>query len=338
MKRNKVLIIGGGIAGLSAALELSKLGLESIIVEKEKNIGGYASQFACKANIKCVKCGACIVHEKIQSVINRENISIYTKSSLKDIKKVEEKKYNVVIEKNMDCDSEKAEISFSINAVVMAAGFIPFNPKDKPYGYQKFKDVITNLDLERILKSENILKRLSDNTLPEKIAFIQCVGSRDSTLNHLWCSKVCCPSALRMANLIKAHQNVDITFFYIDIQSFGKDFLNLYPELKKNMKMIRSIPSDVIEDENGKLKITYFDNTNKKSIDEFFDIIVLSIGITPNKDLNNIVDAIGLQINDFGFLNKSIFVTGSITGPMNISETIGSAGITALGIYNYLKV
>ncbi|MBF0224575.1 MAG: CoB--CoM heterodisulfide reductase iron-sulfur subunit A family protein [Desulfobacterales bacterium] len=336
---NKVLIIGGGIAGLSVALELSNLGTESIIIEKSHNIGGHAAQFACKAATKCVKCGACIVYEKIQSVLDGKGIIIHTDSHVKKITRVHANKYNVTIEQNNQSDNpQETEITLSVDAVVLSTGFKPFDPIDKPYGYRIFDDVITNLELERILKKESILKKPSNNELPKKIAFIQCVGSRDSTLNHLWCSKVCCPSALRMANLIKMRQKeVEISFFYIDVQSFGKDFLENYHELKQNIRMIRSIPGDVIKTDEGLLQITYFDNTNKQSADELFDIIILSIGITPNTDANKIADTLGMEISDLGFIKPSIFTAGSATGPMNIPETISNAGKTALNVYNYLK-
>ena len=90
------------------------------------------------------------------------------------------------------------------DALVFATGFKPFDPRDKPYGYGIFKNVVTNLDLEKMLRKTGRLERPSDGAAPARMAFIQCVGSRDAKLGHLWCSKVCCGSALRMARLLKA--------------------------------------------------------------------------------------------------------------------------------------
>ncbi|MBW2365724.1 MAG: hypothetical protein JRF25_11850, partial [Deltaproteobacteria bacterium] len=107
----------------------------------------------------------------------------------------------------IDLDAGETTLSAHANAVILATGFKPFNPVDKPYGYGKFKNVITNLDMERMLRRDGRAIKPSNGVEADRIAFIQCVGSRDAKLNHLWCSKVCCGSALRMAGLVKARQH-----------------------------------------------------------------------------------------------------------------------------------
>ncbi len=132
-------------------------------------------------------------------------------------------------ENAIDLNQDKATHSIGADAVVIAAGFQPFVPTSKPYGYGHFSNVITNLELERMLRQHSQALMPSDRTPARKIAFIQCVGSRDAKLNHLWCSKVCCGSASANGALDQSPRPAsDITWFYIDVQTFGKDFQSFY--------------------------------------------------------------------------------------------------------------
>ena len=247
----------------------------------------------------------------------------------------------------IDLDKKTSEHTIDADAVLIAIGFQPFDPKDKPYGYQRFKNVVTGLELERMLKQSGGVKKPSDNKLPQKIAFIQCVGSRDAKLNHLWCSKICCGSALRVARLVKERQpETSITFFYMDVQTLGKDFEQFYKDVQKKVHMIRAIPGDIYETDGQCLKVDYVDNHTHNTLEEVFDLVVLSIGITPCKDIETISGLLGtipdntgfFKIDDQGtnaFLN-GIFTAGTVRGPMNIPETIASAGSAAWKITKYL--
>jgi heterodisulfide reductase subunit A len=247
----------------------------------------------------------------------------------------------------IDLDKKASEHTTQADAVMIATGFQPFNPKNKPYGYARFKNVVTGLDLERMLKQTGGVKKPSDNALPERMAFIQCVGSRDSKLNHLWCSKICCASALRMARLIKErHPETGITFFYIDIQTFGKDFEQFYKDVQKEVQMIRAIPGDIYETERQFLKVNYVDNHTHNTLQEVFDLVVLSIGITPCQDIETISGLLGIEPDNTGFFKiddqgtnaflNGIFTAGTVQGPMSIPETIASAGSAAWKIAKYL--
>jgi heterodisulfide reductase subunit A len=199
-----------------------------------------------------------------------------------------------------------------------------------------------------MLKQVGRVKRPSDDTIPERIAFIQCVGSRDSKLNHLWCSKVCCGSAMRMARLIKdRHPEIDITVFYIDVQTFGKNFEQFYKDAQEELEMIRAIPGDIYEVEEQKLKINFLNNTTHETLEEIFDLVVLSIGITPGKDNGEIAELLHLKLADSGFIesgaeetsatNNGIFTAGSVHGAMSIPEAIASAGSAARQIVKHLR-
>lgn len=409
MKEKNVLVIGGGVAGLSAAVDLANLDINVELVEKSNFLGGHAIGYACKATRNtCVKCGACMVEERLQKAISHPNIKMLTGSQVQKISKnhrftasIRQEPLYIHSEKCTNCgvcldncpapgavlqgfsknnipfytinennclyfkdksctlcrdecpetaidlDKKASEHTTQADAVMIATGFQPFNPKNKPYGYARFKNVVTGLDLERMLKQTGGVKKPSDNAPPERMAFIQCVGSRDSKLNHLWCSKICCASALRMARLIKErHPETGITFFYIDIQTFGKDFEQFYKDVQKEVQMIRAIPGDIYETERQFLKVNYVDNQTHNTLEDVFDLVVLSVGITPGQDVQTILGLFGIEPDKTGFVKmddpepkvllNGIFAAGTVQGPMSISETIASAGSAAWKIAKYL--
>ena len=409
MKDKSVLVIGGGVAGLCASVELANLGVHVELVEKSNFLGGHAIGYPCKAiENTCVKCGACMVEEKLQSAVFHPNIKMLTRSQVQKISKnhrftasIQQEPLYIDSQKCTNCglcldrcpadgavfqgfsrnnipfyaiskekclylkdkscsicrdecpekavslEKKESEYSCEVDAVLLTSGFKPFNPIGKPYGYGVFKNVVTGLELERMIKRTGCVKKPSDNKTPGQIAFIQCVGSRDSKLNHLWCSKVCCGTALRMSRLIRErHPETEITFFYMDVQTFGKDFEPFYEETQKEIRMIRAIPGDIYETDGQHLKVNHIDNQTHKTAEEIFDLVVLSIGITPGEDIQTIFGLLGIEPDDTGFVKtddkqtsasvNGVFAAGTVQGPMSIADTIASAGSAAWKIRKYI--
>jgi heterodisulfide reductase subunit A2 len=410
MMVNNVLVIGGGVAGLSAASELAELDIDVEIVEKSDFPGGYAIQYACKATDQCVKCGACMVEEKLERVVHHPRIKVLSGARVQRVSKSDnfsvtllkkpvfidpEKCTNCGIcfekcpengavtkgfsknhspfyaisgekcrylkdqscttcqaacpEGAIDLSAGETTESTHANAVILATGFKPFNPVSKPYGYGKFKNVITNLEMERMLRTDGRALKPSKGVEAGSIAFIQCVGSRDAKLNHLWCSKVCCGSALRMAGLVKARRpETQITFFYMDVQTFGRDFNEFYAKIRKDVRLIRAIPGDIYPAADDRLRVTFLDNTSTEALQEEFDLVVLSVGMTPCQGLRETAEALKVRLAETGFVQeedeacshseKGVFMTGSVTGPMSIPESIASARKTAFEVAKYLGI
>ena len=405
----KVLVIGGGVAGLAAAYELALLNVGVELVEKADFLGGHGIQFACKAAGKCVTCGACVVEEKLEHVVQNPKIKVSLGTTLEHVTTsrpfsvrlhrrsayIDPQKctgcricfercpldgavargfsiHNVPLYainkekclyfKDKSCreceilcpegaiklDKKESTYTTVADAIIVAVGFHTFNPQNTPYGYNIFQNVITNLDLERMLRREGIVKRPSDHRAPQKIAFVQCVGSRDSSLNHLWCSKVCCGSALRMARRIKTRQpETEITFFYIDVQTFGRDFQNFYQGVQKDVRRVRAIPGEIFPAKQDRLRVNYYAAAVGKSLEEDFDMVVLSVGMEPAEDTKYLAGLFNLEIADSGFIRSTghkevpcpngIFSTGAVLGPMGIAETIAHAGSTAFETLTYLE-
>jgi heterodisulfide reductase subunit A len=397
------------VAGLSVALELAQFDILVEVIEKSDFAGGHAIRFACKATDQCVKCGACIVEEKLDQAVRNSRIRILTGSRIESISKTE--RYTIGLnqkpeyidaqkctacgvclhrcpqdgaiiqgvsrnhspffalnekeclyqadqscnrcqeicpEKAIVLDARAGQVACEADAIVLATGFSLFNPQNKPYGYGAFENVVTNMELEDILRREGQVIRPSDGQPAQKIAFIQCVGSRDAKLNHLWCSKICCGSALRMAGLINAKQpESEISFFYIDVQTFGRDFVPFYRRVQEEVRMVRAIPGDIFETPEGQLRVTYITGEAHETIEEIFDCVVLSVGLQPCKENLALAGQLNLKVGDSGFVipseidgeasNNGAFSAGTVGGPMSIAESIASAGETSLKILKYLE-
>jgi heterodisulfide reductase subunit A len=343
MRDRTVAVIGAGAAGLTAALELTRFGFHVDIIEKAAFAGGHAVRFACKATDRCVSCGACIVHQKLAEAAAEPGVRILTGSRIEKISKSQN--FEIQLTHKAE-DSDPTPLWLEADAVIWATGFSVFNPQNKPYGYGVFKNVITNLELEDMMRADGRATRPSDRRAARSLAFIQCVGSRDARLNHLWCSKFCCGSALRMANLIRAREpQTRVSFFYIDIQTFGRDFDAFYRQVQENVHMIRAIPGDIFQTEDGSLKVTFVNNDTHETVEERFDIVVLSAGMQPCKENSELAARLNLSAEGSGFVENAagdakglpgVFVAGAAGGPMTIAESIASAGSAVLKTIKYL--
>jgi heterodisulfide reductase subunit A len=344
----KVLILGGGIAGLTAALSLNRLGVSLELLEKTGALGGAARNFCCKATDTCRQCGACLVNDALRALMaaalaDAPLLRIRLESELTEINR-EAKEFLYSYRGPEGAGEGRAE------ALLLATGFTPFRAEDKPqYGYGRLPNVLTGLDLEKQLKETGKVLRPSDRRPPQSIAFIQCVGSRDLSLKHPFCSQVCCGYALRMANLIRHRTpEIAVTIFYMDIQNFGKDFSRFLEEARQRMRFIRAIPGDIQGGENDRLRLTYQQDDGLPSQTEIFDLVVLSIGLMPGADLVGLSQKMNLPLNGDGFLTGSgtrlslspaegIFFAGAVSGPKSIARSISQAQQASEELVRFLK-
>jgi heterodisulfide reductase subunit A len=398
-----VMVIGGGIAGIATALTLSGLGITVDLVEKDYFFGGHAVRFACKATDQCVKCGACMVEEKLSQAVKNPSIRLLSGCRLEEINRDQrfradlsrkpsyidagkctacglcyrecpegavrrgysastqpffaidedrclyfrdqscEKCREICPEKAISLEAETEALSCEADAIVMATGFDAFKPVSKPYGYGSFKNVVTSLEMEEILRENGAPVSPRDGKPVRKMAFIQCVGSRDASLGHLWCSRICCGTSLRMARMLKHRDpELDITFFYIDIQTFGRDFDEVHRAVQEEMRLVRAIPGDIYENDQGDLKVTYQDSASGESIKEDFDLVVLSVGLMPAEGTQQVAGLLKLQTadweNPFGaaVIPEGVFMAGTVAGPMGIADSVADAGRAALEVSGYL--
>jgi len=237
-------------------------------------------------------------------------------------------------------------IQFKVGSIILSPGFDEYDAsKLIPYGYGRFKNVITSIQFERILSAsgpfQGNLLRPSDQKHPKKVAWIQCAGSRDMTGRdgNEYCSSVCCMYAIKEAVIAKEHlPEIEPTIFYMDIRAHGKDF-EIYYERAKNeygVRFIRSMVSRIAEKPRTKnLIISYIDSEGKLKEEEF-DLVVLSVGLTPSRGAKELASKLGLELDCYGFCKTKefspletskpgIYVCGAFQGPKDIPETVAQA-------------
>jgi heterodisulfide reductase subunit A len=247
-------------------------------------------------------------------------------------------------------DDEPQETALNVGAVVLATGSEAFDPRIyDTFGYRNSDNIVTSLEFERILSASGPygghLLRPSDKTEPQKIAWLQCVGSRDTHFGARgYCSGVCCTYAVKEAILAKEHskQALDAAIFYIDIRTFGKDFEQYYNRAKDDLgvRFVKSRISHVEPmDADGRHAIGYVDESGK-SVRERFDIVVLSVGLGVTDRAAGLAQKLDLELNHYNFVKTSglnpartsrpgIYVCGTVQAPKDIPSSVIEASAAA---------
>jgi heterodisulfide reductase subunit A len=254
----------------------------------------------------------------------------------------------------IDYELKDKKINLKVGAVILAIGFDEFEPSPLTnLGYDKYLNVITSIEFERTLSASGphsgLILRPSDGIIPKKIAFLQCVGSRDKRINAEYCSSVCCMYTTKEAVIAKEHVNfIEPTIFTMDIRAYGKDF-DKYIERAKHehgIRYIRRRISSISEIPDSKdLKIRY-ETDDGKVIEEIFNLVVLAVGAQPNKSSMELAQKLNIELNEYGFCKTAsfnpvetskpgIYVCGMFASPKDIPETVIEASAAA-GCVNVL--
>ncbi|MFQ6065227.1 MAG: FAD-dependent oxidoreductase, partial [Candidatus Bathyarchaeia archaeon] len=422
-KVGSVLVVGGGIGGIQAALDLAESGFKVYVVDSSSAIGGVMAQL--DKTFPTNDCSMCILSPKLVECGRHLNVEVLTCSEVTGISgdvgnfdvKVRQRPRYVDIEKCTGCglcakfcpvdaidtfnkglseraaihinypqavplvymiDREKCvgcglcknvcladavdysdqekEVKLKVGAVILAPGVSEFNAKLKSeYGYGRFPNVVTSIEFERILSASGPfmgrVQRPSDGDIPRKIAFIQCVGSRDVACGNGYCSSVCCMYSTKEAVIAREHMSqIEPTIFYIDLRAYGKDF-DKYIERAKNEYGVRFVRCRVSEIEEmpktQNLNIRY-ETEDGELHDEEFDLVVLSVGFTPSEDVKKLAKNLGVELNEHGFTKTQpfhpletsrpgVFVCGMFSSPKDIPETVTQASAAAASVGELLS-
>ncbi len=413
-----VLVVGAGITGIQAALDIADAGYKVYLVEKEPSIGGHMAQL--DKTFPTLDCSSCILTPKMSLVGQHPNIELLTYSEVREVDgyvgnfkvKVERKPRYVIEDKCTACadclevcpvnvpdefnaglgwrkaiyisfaqavpnayvidtehclgmtpiacgkckDACEAEaidyemkpeiLELDVGAIIVATGFELFDAMQQlEYGYGKYPDVMTNLEMERMLSAagptEGKILRPSTMKKPKHIAYIQCVGSRNERYNA-YCSRVCCMAALKQARQIREkYPEINVTIFYIDMRAFGKGYEEFYETTAREhaVTFVRGRVSEVRESfETDKIVIRAEDTFLGQPVEAEVDIVVLSCGIEAPKDLSEFARILGLQRSADGFLLEAhpklrpvetntdgIFIAGAVQGPKDIPDSVAQA-------------
>jgi heterodisulfide reductase subunit A-like polyferredoxin len=249
-----------------------------------------------------------------------------------------------------------------VGAIILANGADKFDPRFKyEFGYGRYPNVITSIQFERILAAsgpfQGHLQRPGDGRVPTRIAWLQCVGSRDLEAGNSYCSSVCCMYAMKEAVIAKEHmRQTQPTIFYMDIRAHGKDFDRYYERAKKEheVRFVRARVAKVEEKpESGNLLVYYSDaegNGRGSGVvkSEEFDLVVLSVGFSPPRDAAVLADKLGIRLDRHRFFQTArfcpiettrpgVFVCGAAQSPKDIPETVMQASAAASGAAEILR-
>lgn len=245
-------------------------------------------------------------------------------------------------------DQAAKVLEFDVGAVVLTPGFDAFDATRRgEFGFGYAQNVVTNVQFERILSASGPTRghivRPSDGKTPKRLAFIQCVGSRDTGCGNGYCSSVCCMAATKEAIIAKEHEpDLDITIFFLDLRAFGKDFDRYYERAKneQHIRYMRSFISRAHEMPDTKNLLLRYFGPNLKPVEEEFEMVVLSLGLEPSVALRTQAKVIGIELNEWGFAKTAelrpldtsrpgVFVGGAFQEPKDIPDTVMQASAAA---------
>ncbi len=413
------LVVGGGIAGLQAALDLADQDFKVAVVEKDASIGG--KMIRLSKVFPTLDCSSCITTPKMAAAAHHDNITIFTYCDLKSLERegqiltafITQRPRYVDSEKCIGCrqceyhcpvyvaDKEEGGFSarkaayipfsnaipqialidvencmlcgkcekvcptqavdyfqepedFTIRAktAILATGFelTPVENKQQ-YGYGEIPNVITSLQMERLLAPHgpyNRVLRPSDGMEPDSIAFVQCAGSRDKSMGISYCSRVCCMYAIKEAMLLSGSLPLaDIIIYYMDIRAFGKGYEQFYQNAKAmGIEFVKGKVATIDAGENGSVMLRYEDQNGEGVTSANHDMVVLSLGMIPgwnpegtcpvstaaDRFIQTIRPKIAPTLTDM----EGVFVAGAAAGPKDIVDTITEAGAAAMEAAKYM--
>lgn len=419
-----VLIIGGGVAGIEAALNLAEAGFPVTMVERESTIGGKMALM--NEVFPTNDCSICVLAPKMTEVQNHPNITLYTYSEVTDISgsvgkfhvKVKRKPRFVLEDKCKGCvdlcagvcpvemenpmnygvgktraiympipqavpqvvlidpdhcvgcglcqqacpaeavdyEQKPEEIEFEAGAVIVSTGYQLFDAsRKKEYGFGKYPDVITNMQLERMLNSAGPTGGRvivpSTGKPPKSVAFIQCVGSRDKTVGNEHCSRVCCMAALKNSQMIKErYPDTDVTIHYIDIRAAGEMYEEYYARTQgMGVDFIRGKVAEIYAGEDGRPVVRYENTLESRVEEEAHDLVVLSTGYEPAKAAEGIGRMLNLARRPDRFFASAhpkmrpvdapvsgVFLAGCASGPKEIQVSIAQGSACASKVMQLL--
>ncbi len=345
--KNKAIVIGGGVAGMQASLDLANNGVHTYLIERESELGGRAYKLSrtymtheCKADGCCMDyCRECIFTPKFGELFLNENLEIMLETQVENISG---KPGNF----HVDLSSNGGKMSLDVDAIIVTTGSTTFNAdKILEYGHDKYEDVMTFLELEKmivLLRTQgNILKRPSDGNIPKVVNFILCVGSRDSNKGNQHCSMVCCTYAIGQAKELKTkYPDIEVYVHYMDLRAAYRGFEEFYKDAQeKGVRFLRGRVAEV-QKTNGELLLKLENLDSDELMEIQSDLVVLVVGQKPHKGCKDIAKMLGLELQSNGFIadngSKGIAVAGCALGPKGIRYSVEDAKRAAIEVMDFL--
>lgn len=339
MSQNPIVIIGGGPAGLAAAKGLMDLGLSSVVVEKQAVLGGTPVHAQYAALTPDMRSAPEAMKEMVDAVSGNSLVDIRTETVVSGCS-------GAAPNLELTLKGPKGEEKLAASAAIICTGFEHFDPgrENQMYGYYTHEDVITLVDAERMFTAGKFV-RPSDGKAPERVAFIQCVGSRDRRIGNEWCSKVCCGIACKQSIEIRHLQpDAQVFVFYIDLRAYGFWENEIYwkAQEEERVSFIRGIVTEVTK-RGDKLVVKGEDTTMGRPVEVEMDMVVLSVGMEPSAGTVEMSKIFDIPLESHGFLattggcldtvsttRPGVFVAGAATGPADLEDSVSAAGLAVV--------
>jgi heterodisulfide reductase subunit A len=334
-----VVVIGGGVAGLEAAGRLALEGLDVSLIEKDSNPGGHLNRWFRLFPDRRDSTG---VKNYLDGLTRVKNVEVITGVTVEKLNRAKDH-FTIFTNEGKELNAD---------AVVVATGFDLFKSSRKEeYGYGIYDNVITSADLEDMFKKGEILTKGGE--IPECIGLVHCVGSRDEKAGNLYCSKLCCVTAVKQAIEIREkYPRTSVFCFYMDMRMGGAHYEELYREAQEvwGVNFIRGKVSEASESIEKKVVIKVEDTLTGRPLKMKVDLLVLMAGMEMSEGGRQIAALAGLKTGENKFFevadphfgsNRSnvegIFYAGTCTAPMNITETISHARAAVTEVVDYLR-
>lgn len=343
--KSQVMIIGGGVSGLAAALSLDALGVESIIMEKEPVFGGKVRGYS--KIFPDFRSGKAIAGELVEKVRQSSHIMPLSSAVIAAVEKKDGKYFITASDNNLYC----------VKAIILACGFAVFDARcQEEYGYGVYPNVINSLELEALLEAQEIkggtLLRPSDGKPVNRMAIIFCVGSRSKRLGNPYCSRICCSYSTKQAiEIMEKNPDAGVTCFYMDIRTYDRGFEEMYQYAQEiGVKYIRGRVSECSALPNGDIHVRAENTLLSRPVQGIFDLVSLSVGMMPSDDAPLLADLLNIECSTDGFFTKKdkyffphdtvqdgVFLAGSLTGVKPINDCLTEAASVSSRVAAYLN-
>ena len=338
-----ILIVGGGPAGLSAAHALASAGQEVVLVEKEDRLGGAPILQGYAKLVPSHEWAKDAIGGMVDRVTGRAGVTVMTGATVHGFDGTPGA-FTATLK-----DGSRVEAS----AAILTTGFTHFDSVNKPeWGFGTYPDVVTTVQVEQMISSGQGIRCPSDGRVPDRVAILLCVGSRDRQIGREWCSKICCTVSANIAMEIRElSPKTNVYIYYMDIRTFGLYEGEYYwgSQEEAKVKYVKARIAEVTG-RDGRLLVKGEDTLVKRPISIPFDMVVHAIGMDPNVDNMTLGAIFGVDLNKYGYIAKpstyahlaetsrpGVFVAGAATGPETIDDSIAQGHAAAMAALNMVR-
>jgi len=346
MSSDTVAVIGGGPGGLRAAHAIAEIGGTVVLIEQRDFLGGAPIAENYAGLTPHGEPAGPQIQQMIEAVTSHPGTDVRLGSEVTALSG-DPGSFTLTVR------GPAGEQPAACGAIVLATGFTHFDPgrETQLYGYYEYPDVITLPDLESMLSQHQVV-RPSNGQPPERVCFIQCVGSRDRHIGNEYCSKVCCGVASKEA--IEVRQLIPgskVYIFYIDMRMYGYWENEIYwpAQEKHHVQYVKGMITEVIA-KGDRLLVRGEDTTMGRPMELEMDMVVLSVGMEPSAGTKRMAKVLGVGQNKYGFIHAvggpldtvstsrpGIFACGAALGPADLEDTVSSAAAAAMKAVGFLR-